>query len=547
MQIVSGCTSFRTVWWLAIHVAFFNRRLLHLAGWPLWLLGSFLVAAAAQPPREELQIRLLDAVDATQFPQVTVRFCLLDSAGRRPRQLPEAELIILEDGVEVHRLQTRLLEPPLGKVVLVFDTSGSMLAANKLVEGKRAAERFFANLAASTPCGLVLFHHEVYLREGPRLERSSLLERVKSASAGGGTAWMDAAVAALDLLPETTREQRHAVVLLTDGRDVNSRHALADVIAAARRRQVAFYPVGLGQPGRLQPVRTALVLDRSGSMSDGGKMASLKKAAQRFVELMPNEGADTILLAFNDQIEFLLDPVQFTAAKPQLLQAIDRLTPAGETRLWDAVVRGLKVLDASRAGLSDPPRLALIALTDGIDNRSDTRRIDVVIESARRLNIPVYMLGLGPRHSLRENEMREVAVRTGGQFYHIPHAGQLTDVFERLSIDLHDDGIDERSLRRLAEQTGGEYCDVRQADRLCQTFERLAIQVDNTYSVTFRSRRDRADGTARGIEIRFGELARTISDYKTYGLITPLNDAKVYLSTLAVLLLLLFLPRLRHK
>jgi VWFA-related protein len=282
-------------------------------------------------------------------------------------------------------------------------------------------------------------------------------------------------------------------------------------------------------------------------MSDAGKMTSLKKAARRFVELMPSEGADTILLAFNDQIEFLLDPVQFTSVKPRLLSAIDRLTPSGETRLWDAVLRGLKVLDASRAGLAEPPRLALIALTDGIDNRSDTRRIDVVIDAARRLNIPAYMLGLGPRHSLRENDLREVAVRTGGQFYHVPDAAQLTEVFERLSIDLHDDGIDERSLRRLAEQTGGEYCDVRQADRLSQTFERLAVQVDNTYTVTFRSRRDRADGTARGIEIRFGELARAVSEYKTYGLITPLSDPKLYLSTLAVLLLLLLLPRLRHR
>lgn len=518
------------------------------AGELLSLLAGYVVVASAQTSSQaDFQIRLLDTVDASRFPQVTVRFCLLDAAGQRPRRLPEAELLILEDGVEVHRLRTRSLQPPLGKVVLALDTSGSMQSGDKLAQGKRAAERFFAKLATTTPCGLILFHHEVYLRESPCLDRSSLVQRVNSASAGGGTAWMDAAVAALELLPSQALDQCHAVVLLTDGRDVNSRHALADVISAARQRQVAFYPVGLGQPGRLQPVRTALVLDRSGSMSDGGKMTSLKKAARRFVELMPNEGADTILIAFNDQIEFLIDPVQFTAAKPQLLRAIDRLTPAGETRLWDAVLRGLKVLDASRAGLAEPPRLALVALTDGIDNRSDTRRIEVIIDAARRMNIPVYMLGLGPRQSLRETDMREVALRSGGQFYHVPDAERLTEVFERLSIDLHDDGIDERSLRRLAEETGGDYCDVRQADRLTHTFERLAVQVDNTYSVTFRSRRARPDGTARGIEIRFGDLARIASEYKTYGLITPLSDPKLYLSTLGILLFLLILPRLRHR
>ena len=501
------------------------------------------VPSAAQTGAKRYHIDLLEAVDASRFPLVTIRFRVLDAEGKRPAEMPRADIVIFEDGKEVHRLQPVNLRQAPAAVVLAFDTSGSMTTGNKLAEGKRAAHRFFTVLDAETPCGLVLFHHRIHLQEPPRQDRERLKRLVADVQAAGGTAWLDATLAALDLLPAGSPDQRRAVVVMTDGRDVNSQHSLPEVVDAARRKGVAVYPVGLGEAGRLQAVRTALVLDRSGSMGDAGKLAGLKRAARRFVELMPSEAADTTLIAFNDKIEFLLEPVQFTAEKPKLLTAIDSLQPSGETRLWDAVMRGLRTLDASRTGAENSPRLVLVALTDGIDNRSETRRIETVIETARRLQIPVFMLGLGPRRELREEEMREVAIRTGGQYYHVASAAQLTDLFENLSVDLHDDGIDERSLRLLAEQTGGEYFHVRQAERLGQVFERVAVNLENTYAITFRSLRDRPDGTARGIEIRLGEWARTTSDYKTYGLITPLSEPRLYFGALGVLVLLLAVPR----
>lgn len=505
------------------------------------------VQTAAQSPATGYRLEWLDAVDASQFPQVTVRFRILDAEGKRPAELPRADIVILEDGKEVHRLRPVNLRQGPAAVVLAFDTSGSMNTGNKLSEGKRAAQRFFAALDPATPCGLVLFNHRIHLQEPPRQDRERLERLVADVRAAGGTAWLDATLAALELLPEGAPDQRRAVVLMTDGRDVNSQQTLAQVVEAARRKRVAVYPVGLGEPGRLQPVRTALVLDRSGSMGDAGKMAGLKRAARRFVELMPSEAADATIIAFNDKIQFLLEPVQFTPERPKLLDAVDSLEPAGETRLWDAVLRGLRTLDASRTGAQDSPRLVLVALTDGVDNRSETRRIETVIETARRLQIPVFMLGLGPRRELREEDMREVATRTGGQYYHVSSAERLTEIFENLSVDLHDDGIDERSLRLLADQTGGEYFDVRHADRLGQVFERVAVNLENTYAITFRSLRDRPDGTARGIEIRLGELARTASDYKTYGLITPLSEPRLYLGALGVLVLLLAVPRFRRR
>ncbi|HMP59670.1 MAG TPA: VWA domain-containing protein [Gemmatales bacterium] len=509
-----------------------------------------LTTAAALPPPEPtaparpLRIEWLEAVDARDFPMVTVRFRLLDAEGKPPATPPPVDLVIYEDGQEVHRIQPQAVQPGPVAAMLVLDTSGSMSRQNKLAEGQAAARRFFAALDPTTPSGLVLFHHEIYLRLPPRLERRELSEHVAGAVAAGGTAYLDATVAALDLLPAPKPGERRAVVLLTDGRDVNSRPSLAEVVEQARARQAAVYTVGLGEPGRHDYIRTALVLDRSGSMSDGGKMTGLKRAARRFIDLLPSEAADVTLIAFNDEIHFLLEPAQFTSDQQQLTQALDRLKPVGETRLWDAVLQGLRTLDASRASAPRPPRLALVALTDGIDNRSSSRGPEPVIALARRLSIPIYMLGLGRGRELQEEHLREVAARTGGQYHAITDANRLTEVFESLSIDLHDDGIDETGLRWLADQTGGEYFDVRQADRLGQVFERVAVHLESTYAVTFRSRRDRADGTARGIEIRLGDLAQVDSSYKTYGLMTPASEPRLYLGALATVLVLLALPRL---
>src|SRR5262249_22951641 len=153
-----------------------------------------------------------------------------------------------------------------------------------------------------------------------------------------GTAYLDATLRAVEMLRDVPG--RKAVLLMTDGVDLNSKATLPEVIREAQRGAVRVYTVGVGEPGRGDPVATVLVLDHSGSMHEPAdarsktpKIAALHRAAGRFVETM-RPGARTSLLPFSSVAEA---PGPFTANKEVLKRSIQQLKPEGETALFDAV------------------------------------------------------------------------------------------------------------------------------------------------------------------------------------------------------------------
>ena len=125
-------------------------------------------------------------------------------------------------------------------------------------------------------------------------------------------------------------------------------------------------------------------------------------------------------------------------------------------------------------------------------------------------------------------------------------------MFENLSIELHDDGIDEPSLKRLAAETGGKYTHVSKVSELQLIYEKLADELQSTYQVTFESRRSQHDGTARGIDVkvmRAGKLVSTVGrvDDVARGVAVPQMDYALYLAFLALLLGLLAFPGLLRR
>jgi VWFA-related protein len=472
--------------------------------------------------------------------------------------VPREEIVIFEDGL---KRDTREIDVPRTgplTTILAMDISGSMDKSDKMIQAKKAANLFLGKLHDKADCGLILFDHEMRLKEPPARDprkliahRSVLKQHIDGATPLGGTAYLDAAVEAVQMLEGV--QGRKAILVMTDGVDLNSKHKLEQVIELARIAEVPVYTLGVGEPGHGEAVTTVLVLDHSGSMlakadrnDKLGKIGALKEAASRFVGMI-RPGVRTTLLPFSDK-PGKSEP--FTDSKDRLNNSIQALQAKGETALFDAVYDGLMTLKADteetqREGRPIGKR-AIVAMTDGIDNKS-RRRMTEVVKLAKETNTPLYLLGLGLPNQIDEKTMRRMADETGGRFYYAQNQQQLIEVFENLAIQLHDDGIDEASLKELAEKTGGKYYLARNISDLQLMYERVAEDLQSTYRVTFPSWRPENDGTASRVEIsierggvRISNIAR--DTFTRSGVVIADMHPGVYLGLLLLLGGLLVLP-----
>jgi VWFA-related protein len=494
---------------------------------------------------------------------VSVHFTITLEEGTAEVPGTDYKIIIEEDG---HRVREEDVPRPTPSeelsVVLAIDTSGSMREHGRMAQAKTAANVFLDKLPAKADCGLILFDHEMRPPVlAPTPDRGLLRKEIQKVEPRGGTAYLDAAAKAIDMLKSARRRQQRAAVIMTDGIDLNSTASLEAVIQAARQNRVKVYTIGIGEPGKLERVSSALVLDHSGSMQAPAdeqesvpKIKALHRAAARFVSVMPSTGRVT-LVPFNTTVG---TPQPFSNHKVTLQSAIQSLTPEGETALFDATYTAIATLEAEGA----KGKRNVVAMTDGIDN-SSRRRVDEVIARAREAKIALHMLGFGRKGELDEKTMTEMASQTGGKYYHAQNEKALLEIFENLSIDLHDDGIDETTLTTLASQTGGQYYPAKNVQDLKLILEQVTQNIQRKeYVVTFPSLRQVRDGTARNVTLklvrRTGELASNQADhayqageqvveqkqtgYQTHGVVVAEMDHMVYLVLLVIIGALILAP-----
>jgi VWFA-related protein len=443
---------------------------------------------------------------------ITVRFTITVEGNGSEAPGTDYKIIIEEDG---HRVREEDVPQPTPtedlSVVLALDTSGSMKEHGRMTQVRGAANIFLKKLPTKADCGLILFDHEIRPPEiPPTPKRDPLLKEILTVQPRGGTAYLDATARGIEMLKETHSHRERALVVMTDGIDLNSSASLEGVIQKAKQSRVRVYTIGIGEPGKLDKVTSVLVLDHSGSMqapADDGeatpKIKALHAAASRFVSIMPSSGRTT-LVPFNSTVG---TPKAFSNEKIPLSAAIKQLTPQGETALLDATYAAIATLEAD----GTQGKRAVIAMTDGVDN-SSRRRVEEVIERAREAKISLHMLGFGRQGELDEKMMKAMADQTGGKYYHAKNEKALVEIFESLSIQLHDDGIDEDTLTKLAQQTGGQYFSAKNVQNLKFILEQVTQSIQKKeYKITFPSLRQVKDGTARNVSLklirRTGELA----------------------------------------
>ena len=168
----------------------------------------------------------------------------------------------------------------------------------------------------------------------------------------------------------------------------------------------------------LTPVKVAMVMDRSGSMS-GKRMRDSKSAANDFIgHLNPVDQA--CIISFSDDPRLDLN---FTSDKTLLVNKINSLQVKGNTSVFDAVYLAIETIK------NQPGIRAILALTDGEDNSSHRTPAEV-IAAANEYGINIYSIGLGVES---EPTMNQIATETGGQYFFAPTSAELALIYRAIS------------------------------------------------------------------------------------------------------------------
>jgi Ca-activated chloride channel family protein len=229
-------------------------------------------------------------------------------------------------------------------------------------------------------------------------------------------------------------------------------------VPSLREGDFEVYEDGVRQSLRLfrhedTPVTVGLVVDHSGSMRP--KLADVITAARIFAR-SSNPEDQMFVVNFNEHVTLGLPGAMFTNRSEELERAISSAPAAGQTALYDAVVKAFERL---QEGSRD--KRVLLIISDGGDNAS-ANSLAHVLHMVEQSNAIVYTIG----------------------------------IFEEGAPDANP-----KVLRRLAETTGGEAFFPHQLSEVVALCDRIAQDIRNQYTIGYVSTNAARDGAYRKIRV----------------------------------------------
>ncbi|HJR81222.1 MAG TPA: VWA domain-containing protein [Anaerolineales bacterium] len=248
------------------------------------------------------------------------------------------------------------------------------------------------------------------------------------------------------------------------------------------------------------PVTTMLVMDISGSMDKNDKLAAAKEAAKSYVgQMRPGDQAG--LIAYDTQV-YTIQPI--TSDIAVLTGAIDGLKTGSDTAMYNALIEAEKALENASG------RKAIIVLTDGLDNKSQSTAEDV-IAGIGESGLTISAIGFGD-------------VGTVGQA-----------------------GLNEAALKSLAEQAGGIYGFANDSEALKGLYQQQSRVLHSEHQITFVSPLTLRDGINRSLTVSLAGGATSVKGkYNPGGVLPEVSNQSwtLFVVMLLGLLALLFAPTL---
>lgn len=186
--------------------------------------------------------------------------------------------------------------------------------------------------------------------------------------------------------------------------------------------QISLATSDVRRPER-RPMNVAVVLDRSGSMADAGKIEYARQALLRLIDQL--ERQDIFSLIIYDDVVEVPYPACRVESKTELRRLVDRIYPRGSTNLSGGMMEGFRQAEKN---LSREYVNRVILLSDGLANQGITNphELDRIARGYRARSISLTTMGVGAEYN--ENLMVGLSEAGGGNYYFIESPYNLASI-----------------------------------------------------------------------------------------------------------------------
>ena len=213
----------------------------------LALLASFAAAAVAAVGAQTSTGAAPQGDDAFRFKSgvelVNVTATVSDDDGHFVSGLTKDDFTVYEDGQrqEITNFSNERVPVSLG---ILLDTSGSM-TPDKMASARSAIDRFIYDLLdKDDELFFMQFASVPDLLQGWTYDRRAISRALGEVTAAGGTAMYDAIARALPIAADG-RNQKKAILVISDGNDTNSRTSVGELRNLIRESEVMVYALGV--------------------------------------------------------------------------------------------------------------------------------------------------------------------------------------------------------------------------------------------------------------------------------------------------------------
>lgn len=175
-----------------------------------------------------------------------------------------------------------------------------------------------------------------------------------------------------------------------------------------------------------RPMNISVVLDRSGSMADEGKIEYAKKALYTLIDQLSSDDILSIVI-YDDVIE-VLSRAKKVRNRTALKRLIERIEPRGSTNLGGGMVEGFHQVERN---LDKEYVNRVILISDGLANQgiTDPRALNRIAKQYRSKYISLTAMGVGLDYN--ENLMVGLSESGGGNYYFIESPYNLASLFRK--------------------------------------------------------------------------------------------------------------------